>query len=187
MRSYYKERIQFLAPRVVPQVSHHEKLNGVLMGNIRGLYPLSHQFKVKAIEDIAILVNISIIALTESHLSGDILDGEIKIEGYICHRSDRVDRTHRGIITYIKSFVSSTKVLEFCNSKCEAVGVLLEKCHTLLINVYRPPNCSEENVSFEEYLERVQLTINDYSKAASNIVLYGDFNFEFIQWPDSDF
>ena len=131
--------------------------------------------------------NVSIIALSESHLSGDILDGEIEIDGFICHRSDRIERSHGGVITYIKNNISSTRVLEFSNSKCEVVGVLLEKCNTLILNIYRPPNCSEENVSFEECLERIQLTINDYSNAASHIILCGDLNFEFIEWPEGDF
>ena len=172
---------------MVSPISDHEKLNGILMGNIRGLFPLSNQFKVKAIEDIAVLENVSVIALTESHLTGDILDGEIEIDGFVCHRSDRVDRSHGGVIIYVKSNISSTRVLEFSNSKCEAVGVLLEKCDTLILNIYRPPNCSEENISFEECLERVQLAISDYSKAARNIILCGDLNFEFIKWPEGDF
>ena len=52
------------------------------MGNIRGLYPKSNQYKVRAIEDMANLDGISIIALSESHLSGEILDGEIEIDGF---------------------------------------------------------------------------------------------------------
>ena len=146
---------------MVSPISNNEKMNGIQMGNIRGLYPLSNQYKVKAIEDIANLESVSIIALSELHLSGDILDGEIEIDGFICHRSDRIERSHGGVITYIKNNISSTRVLEFSNSKCEVVGVLLEKCNTLILNVYRPPNCSDENVSFEECLERIQLTIND--------------------------
>ena len=51
------------------------------------------------------------------------------------------------------------------------MGVVLEKCDTLVINVYRPPNCSVDSKSFEECLERIQLTINDSSKAVSNLIL----------------
>ena len=36
-------------------------------------------------------------------------------------------------------------------------------------------------------MERIQLTINNYSKAASNLIVCGDLNFEFIQWPEGDF
>ena len=97
---------------------------------------------MRAIEDMANMDGISIIALSESHLSSEILDGEIEIEGFISHRCDRTNRTHGGVITYVRSSISSTKVLEFSNSKCEVVGVLLEKCETLIINAYRPPNCS---------------------------------------------
>ena len=130
---------------------------------------------------------ISIIALSESHLSGKILDGEIEIDGFTSHRCDRSNRTNEGVITYVWSSVSSTKVLEFSNSKCKMVGVLLEKCDTLVINVYRPPNCSEDRTSFGECLERIQLVINDYYKLASNLLLCGDFNFDFIKWPQGDF
>ena len=88
---------------MVSPISNDEKLNGILMGNIRGLYPLSNQYKVKAIEDIANLENVSIIAFSESHLSGDILDGEIEIDSFICHRSDRIEISHVGVITYVGS------------------------------------------------------------------------------------
>ena len=153
---------------MVPEI-HNEELKGLMMGNIRGLYPKSNQYKVRAIEDMANMDGVSIIALSESHLSSEILDGEIEIEGFISHRCDRINRTHGGVITYVPSSISSTRVLDFSKSKCKVVGVLLEKCETLIINVYRPPNCSEDRTSFGECLEKIQLAINDYYKAASNL------------------
>ena len=59
------------------------------------------------------------------------------------------------------------------------------KC--LIINAYRPPNCSEDRISFGECLEKIQLTINDYYKAASNLIVCSDFNFDFIKWPQGSF
>ena len=79
---------------MVPQIHFNEKLNGLLMGNIRGLFPRSNQTKVKALEDMATLNGIGIIALSESHLSSDIYDSEIMISDFECHRCDRSVRSH---------------------------------------------------------------------------------------------
>ena len=150
------------------------------MGNIRGIFPRSNPYKVNAISDIASLGNINIIALSESHLCDSIYDSKISIVNFTSHRADRQDRSHGGVITYIKNDCPSTKVLEFSNGKCELVGVLLEKNDTLVINCYRPPDCCSESESFNECLDKIQLCMNDNSKDASNIILCGDFNFDFI-------
>ena len=39
---------------------YNEELKGLMMGNIRGLYPKSNQFKVRAIEDMANMDGVSI-------------------------------------------------------------------------------------------------------------------------------
>ena len=51
------------------------------MESIIGLFPRSNQFKVWAFEEMASLNNVSIIALSETHLLDDIYDGEIDIDG----------------------------------------------------------------------------------------------------------
>ena len=57
----------------------------------------------------------------------DIFDGEIELDGFVSHRSDRSNRSNGGVIMYVKTILNSTKVLEYLNSKCKAVGVLLDK------------------------------------------------------------
>ena len=76
------------------------------------------------------------------------------------------------------------KILEFSNSKCEVVGVLLEENNTIIINIYRPPNCKNENLSFSECLLKIQEFINEYNNKAENLIIYSDFNLDFIKWPD---
>ena len=79
------------------------------------------------------------------------------------------------------------KILEFSNGKCDVVGVLMEKDNTIIINVYRPPNCKEEDHSFQECLLKIQECINEYSSKAGNLIICGDLNFEFIKWPEGSF
>ena len=157
------------------------------MGNIMGLFPKTNQSKIKAIGDITNLNNINILAFSETHLNSDIFDSEIEIDEFISHRCDRSDRSHGGVIIYVRNIFPSMKILEFSNNKCEVVGVLLEKHNTIIINVYRPPNCKSENICFSECLMKIQECLNIYSSKAGNLIICGDFNMDFIRWPDGNF
>ena len=44
--------------------------------------------------------NALVSALTETHLSPDILDAEVQIEGYTLFRADRILRSHGGVAMY---------------------------------------------------------------------------------------
>ena len=74
---------------MVPEVSNH-KIGGMIMGNIRGLFPKSNPTKIRSMEDIANLKNIHILAFSETHLNSDIYDSEIELNGFISHRGDRL-------------------------------------------------------------------------------------------------
>ena len=57
-----------------------------------------------------------ILALTESHLSDEIKDCEIRINGYDLHRSDRTRTFHGGVIIYTKSELKAIKLCEWKNA-----------------------------------------------------------------------
>ena len=65
----------------------------------------------------AIMNDALIISLTESHLNDDILDAEIKIDGFYAIRQDRASSPKGGIITYIKDSVSTTAKVVATGSK----------------------------------------------------------------------
>ena len=50
-----------------------------------------------------------IIVLTESHLSGDIKDCKIRMEGFDIHRCDRVSRSHGGVLVYTHMDIKGDK------------------------------------------------------------------------------
>ena len=89
----------------------------VWFGNIRGLFPKSYNTKVKAIECMAEMTKSKVMCLCESHLNEDIGDCEISIEGFECHRSDRIDRSHGGVIMYTDKRLASVCVLKWSNSQ----------------------------------------------------------------------
>lgn len=67
-------------------------LDVFLFCNIQGLYTQTNQTKVSHLTEMAKQNNYTIIALTETHLNGNILDTEINIPNYILFRADRRNR-----------------------------------------------------------------------------------------------
>ena len=89
---------------------------GFIFGNIRGLYPKCNKTKIDQIYDISKLEGANILAITESHLSEDIKDCEVRMDGYDIHRSDRERTTHGGVIVYTKKELKAIKLCEWKNS-----------------------------------------------------------------------
>merc|ERR1711954_168508 len=100
--------------------------------------------KVNYLNNLALMNNFLLISLTETHLSPNILDVDINIQDLNILRQDRKDRTHGGVLIYIKKqFVTnilSSNSNQFCNS------LLVEIPELLLIMgvVYQPPNCPKD-------------------------------------------
>ena len=75
----------------------------ILMANIQGLLPRSNKSKISFLIELAKLEEYAMIALTESHLNNNINITEIGIENYTTFRADRDNRSHGGVITYIRN------------------------------------------------------------------------------------
>ena len=74
-----------------------------MTGNIQGLYPRKNKNKMNLIADVAKQSHSIIIALTESHLRGEIRDAEVSIDGFSMIRADRSDGFRGGgVVMYIK-------------------------------------------------------------------------------------
>ncbi len=84
------------------------------------------------------------IAVTESHLSDDILDAEVtrEIPGYDILRCDRLDRSHGGVAAYIRSDLSGDIIEKFSNGACEFLLVKIHKLKHLCAIIYRPPDAT---------------------------------------------
>ena len=126
------------------------------------------------------------IALTESHLTEDILSAEVQISGYNLYRSDRMGgRSHGGCAVYCREDITVIERAKYSNNCCESQVFEVKELELLLINIYRPPNSPLQ--LFQDTIEKVQETIEEVIEKENNktktILAIGDFNFPFIKWP----
>jgi len=149
--------------------------------NIQGLYPKSNQSKVPFLKDIVQQYNVKFLTLTETHLKPEILDSEIHVEGYAPFRSDRTNRSHGGVITYVHNSLPCIQQLSYSNQYCSVVIVKATKLNLVLITVYRPPNCPKE--AFQETINKCNEIIKHQALPTPDIILLGDFNFPHMKWP----
>ena len=162
-----------------------DQQQGILYWNIRGLIPSSNKTKVSYLRDLATLKNPFFIVLTETHLSAAILTAEVGIPGYTFFRSDRAGRSHGGTAAYVRNDLACQVLLSESNSVCESLILKVKSLETILISMYRPPDCSLE--VFGEALENVKETIDkavEKDPKLSNIIQVGDYNFPFVDWKN---
>ena len=157
--------------------------NGALYVNIRGVCPKCNRTKLCYIQDMASESNSAFLILTEMHLTADT-DTEVSVPGYQLFRADRAVRSHGGAMVYVRTDLSSQLVASHSNSYCEIVAVKVKTLDTLLLCVYRPPDCTFDK--FREAINVCQESINKTMKEDTkvrNTLQLGDFNFPFISWP----
>ena len=160
-----------------------ETVESFLFGNIRGIMPLNNnKVKLNFLSDCASINNNLIVALTESHLSCNIKDCEVKFGDHDIHRCDRESNNHGGVIIFSKKNSKTTKILEWRNEQCEVVGVFIKSVKTLFFCVYRPPNSGSYD-TFSECIDMIQNSINEYGGQCDQYIVCGDFNFPYINWP----
>lgn len=155
--------------------------------NIEGLIPRKFKGKLKMISELASEEESLIVALTESHLHENIKDAEVRISNYTSFRTDRANRRKKGgIITYVKDTVSPyTKVLlSFSNSVTEVQMLKIEHLNLVIIVIYRPPACTQNN--FTQILAMIKDKLNEMPAPLPNIVLMGDLNLPIIDWASEE-
>ena len=171
-------------PRIVNRVPD-KFLSSIIQGNIRGLN-LYDKTKVLSLERFAEIYKSITIALTETHLSGDIEDTEITIKGWSLFRGDRCVRKCGGSIIYVKDGIPVTEESNFSNGYCDIIAVFLPSKNTALVSLYRPPGCSSD--SFLEglgFLDCWMSRIHD-NYDSPNLYITGDFNLGFLQDWNND-
>ena len=88
-------------------------------------------------------INFDILAITESHLSEDISDDEIAINGYKTARRDRNDgRKGGGAVIYFAEYLDAYERQDIdVNNSLEAVwiDVTVASQKLLVASMYRPP------------------------------------------------
>ena len=96
-------------------------VSSIITGNIRALKPGLRNSKIEYLANLANLNNNDIMSLTESHLSEDITDAEVHIDGWASVRCDRHKRYGGGIITYIKDKFTISNVSSYSDSMTEVL------------------------------------------------------------------
>ena len=115
--------------------------NAGLCMNIQGLYPMSNRTKVAYLSDLAAESVAPFIALTETHLTAEILSAEIQITGYTLYRSDRQGgRSHGGCGVYCRDDLTVRELEKYSNNFCESQVIEIKELDLILVNVYRSPN-----------------------------------------------
>ena len=117
---------------------------------------------------------------TETHLNQNISDAEITMPGFNIIRADRKDRYRGGTCIYINENLPYTQLMSWSNSICEICAIEVQE--TILICIYRPPDC--RNHEFHEAIKELEdlLERND----DKDIVIAGDFNFPNIRWKETN-
>ena len=85
----------------------NQLLQKFLLSNIQGPYPVNNQSKLKYITVMAQEGNHVLMAFTETHLSLEIEDEEIKIQNYTTFHTDRKNRSNGGVVLYIRNDITS--------------------------------------------------------------------------------
>lgn len=115
-------------------------------------------------------------------MTPDILDSEIKLNGYNLYRKDRENRSHGGVAIYVKENIISKEINSFSNGVCEYISVELNVNgrKTEILSIYRPPDTS--NREFDDIVEFIEDTSLSRSKES---ILIGDLNLPNIKWNGS--
>ena len=157
--------------------------SNILCGNIEGLLPHKNKYKVKMLEEKALLEEIKIIALVETHLRPEICDAEIRINGFTCFRQDRANDVKKGgVCIYVSDELARDTEIMSSGSvgNLEWATIRMHRPNLVLSNIYRPPVC--DMVSFGEYLKYINIDISACGCPEPTIFIFGDFNFPIIDW-----
>ena len=88
--------------------------------------------------------------LTESHLSPNIQESEVYLEGWQTIRSDRSNRQGGGVIVYINDHMAPLFEYTYENDTCNLVNVYISEIDTAFITIYRPPDSKYDKLKFSE-------------------------------------
>ena len=101
-------------------------------------------------------------SLTETHLSPNILDAEINIQDFNILRQDRKDRTHGGVLIYIKKQFVTNILSSNSNQFCDYLLVEIPELLLIMGVLYRPPNCPKDK--FISQMTNINDKVNDFQK-----------------------
>ena len=117
---------------------------------------------------------IDILAITETHLHGNISDNEIDIEEYSIIRKDRLNQNNHwgGVLFYYREHLEIHQSTISDEFRMEDLWLeIIIKSQRLLVGcVYRPPNDKRFLQQFQKMLENIT--------QRANVLILGDFNID---------
>ena len=178
------------AKRITPEYSHTTISLSLL--NSQGLISQNRN-KCQFLHGlITSLPSEHIIAITETHLTPEIGDGEItkSFEKYTVHRSDRNTevgrKTKNGGVLLLTSpdILCTAGEKPYSNGCCELLINELGELAITIISIYRPPDATSEE--FSDVLDRAKSYLTTHT--SKDVIVVGDFNFpsEIVEWRELD-
>ena len=105
-----------------------------------------------------------VINFQETWITDNTYFADFNISGYTMYRQPATCSTHSGLITYIKTSLQSTKLIDFTHQNSQTwEGMFIEIEHlnkTVIIgNIYRPPR--ESNHEISQFMDELNITIQN--------------------------
>jgi exonuclease III len=119
------------------------------------------------------------IFLSETHLTNDITDNEIKIKGYYLIRADTNNNRTGGVAVYMRNSIKNNVVnCDIINCDIKLISVKLENYieDTIFTLIYNSPSFNKSD--FFNYLENFMTDKLDNTMIN---VMCGDFNFALLK------
>ena len=134
------------------------------------------------LQELMVELKTIIAALTETHLTPDILDAEVNIDGYHLFRADRAGRQQGGVGVYIvDNLAADTSVVSTgSNGVTEHIVLYIRKVNIIIINIYRPPAALFSD--FSPVISEIRDKVFSFGEPTPEILICGDFNFPGTQW-----
>ena len=99
-------------------------------------------------------------------------------EGWDIFRADRLSRYGSGVAIYVKQSFTATDNFTISTDMCEAIGLYFPLSNTVIVTIYRPPNCELDD--FAKVINKSSEWISSIEckyKKTPTVIINGDFNF----------
>ena len=127
---------------------------------------------------------VDVINFQETWITDNTYFADFNISGYTMYVQPATCSTHSGLITYIKTYLQSTKLIDFTHQNpqtWEGMFIEIENLNKTVIigNIYRPPR--ESNHEISQFIDELNITIQNRKLRNKNFILSGDFNINLLK------
>lgn len=154
----------------------------IISANIAGLYSRKSKHKVDMLRELAEKEEVSLVALTESHLNEDIDSAEVTMQGYHLYRIDRkLGIKKGGVVVYVRKDLARfcSRMIGGAEGVVEHLILYFEPINFVFVTIYRPECQSHE---FTSTLAKIEQFLEDCGSPQPNVMIVGDFNFPQVNW-----